>query len=157
MAAGRLFVARAPAGCGGVCYPGHVPSARPSTRTTRQRDEIHRVLTTAPGPLTVTEIHAQAQRDLPALGIATVYRTLKLLTDQGLIHPVMLDGETLYEASGRGHHHHFSCRRCGRVFTLQTCPVSLPRGTVFAGGFVVDAHELTLYGLCPDCAALPPA
>lgn len=122
-------------------------------RSTRQRDVISRVLDEAQGPLTVAEILERAQADLPALGIATVYRTLKMLTQQHKIHPVALDGETLYEASGRGHHHHFSCNGCGKVFTLHTCPVSLPSGTVYAGGFVVQSHEVTLYGQCPECAA----
>ncbi|GGL67852.1 transcriptional repressor [Deinococcus aerolatus] len=127
-----------------------------ATRSTRQRDVIAQVLGRAPGPLAVTEIFELAQGDLPGLGIATVYRTLKLLTGQGQIHPVTLDGETLYEASGKGHHHHFSCNHCGRVFTLHTCPVTLPSGTVYPGGFVVEAHEVTLYGQCPDCAGSQP-
>lgn len=124
-----------------------------ATRSTRQRDVIARVLTQAQGPLTVGEVLEQAKADLPRLGIATVYRTLKLLTEQRRIHPVVLDGETLYEAAGKGHHHHFSCTACGRVFTLNVCPVQLPSGTVYPGGFVIQAHEVTLYGLCPECAA----
>lgn len=124
-----------------------------ATRSTRQRDVISRVIGQAQGPLTVAEILGQAQADLPTLGIATVYRTLKLLTEQRRIHPVILDGETLYEASGRGHHHHFSCQVCGRVFTLHTCPVNIPKGTLYEGGFMVEAHEVTLYGKCPECAA----
>ncbi len=126
-----------------------------ATRSTRQRDVIAHVLEGAEGPLAVGDVHERALSDLPGLGIATVYRTLKLLTEQGRIHPVTLDGETLYEASGKGHHHHFSCTRCGRVFTLHTCPVALPRGTVYPGGFIVEAHEVTLYGQCPQCAAAP--
>lgn len=122
-------------------------------RSTRQRDEIARVLGAAQGPLTTAEIHERAQTALPGLGIATVYRTLKLLTEQRRIHPVLLDGETLYEASGRGHHHHFICRGCAQVFTLHACPVQLPAGGALPGGFVVDAHEVTLYGQCPACAA----
>ena len=123
-----------------------------ASRSTRQRDVITRVLQDAPGPLGVGEVHQRAQAELPRLGIATVYRTLKLLTEQRRIHPVLLDGETLYEAAGRGHHHHFSCTRCGQVFTLHSCPVSLPSGGVYPGGFVVEAHEVTLYGQCPACA-----
>ena len=124
-----------------------------ATRSTRQRDVITRIMQAAQGPLAVADVLDRARSDLPGLGIATVYRTLKLLTDQGRIHPVTLDGETLYEASGQGHHHHFSCQDCGRVFTLHTCPVALPSGTVYPGGFIVRAHEVTLYGQCPDCAA----
>ena len=123
-----------------------------ATRSTRQRDVITRVLHDAEGPLGVGAVLERARTDLPALGVATVYRTLKLLTDQGRIHPVTLDGETLYESSGKGHHHHFACTRCQRVFTLHTCPVALPSGTVYPGGFIVEAHEVTLYGQCPQCA-----
>ncbi|MCD0157606.1 MULTISPECIES: Fur family transcriptional regulator [unclassified Deinococcus] len=126
-----------------------------ATRSTRQRDVITRIMQAAQGPLAVADVLDRARSDLPGLGIATVYRTLKLLTEQGRIHPVTLDGETLYEASGQGHHHHFSCQDCGRVFTLHTCPVALPSGTVYPGGFIVRAHEVTLYGQCPDCAAQP--
>jgi Fur family ferric uptake transcriptional regulator len=126
-----------------------------ATRSTRQRDVIARVLDGAEGPLAVGDVLARAQTDLPGLGVATVYRTLKLLTGQGRIHPLPLDGETRYEPSGRGHHHHFSCTGCERVFTLHTCPVALPRGTVYPGGFIVEAHEVTLYGKCPVCAAAP--
>ena len=122
-------------------------------RSTRQRDVIARVLRQAEGPLSVGEVLQRSRSDLPGLGVATVYRTLKLLGTQGHIHPVALDGEWRYEASGRGHHHHFSCVACGRVFTLATCPLALPRGTVYPGGFVVEAHEITLYGRCPACAA----
>lgn len=124
-----------------------------ATRSTRQRDVISRVLHDAEGPLAVTEVLQRAHSDLPGLGIATVYRTLKLLHEQGRIHPVTLDGETRYEPSGKGHHHHFSCTGCGRVFTLHSCPVALPSGTVYPGGFIVEAHEVTLYGRCPGCAA----
>lgn len=124
-----------------------------STRNTRQREVISQVMEEAEGPLSVPEIHARAQRSLPRLGIATVYRTLKLLGEQHHIHAIAVDGESLYERTGQGHHHHFSCTNCGRVFTLHVCPVDLPSGTVFAEGFVVQSHEVTLYGLCPDCAA----
>ncbi|PNY80106.1 Fur family transcriptional regulator [Deinococcus koreensis] len=122
-------------------------------RSTRQRDVIARVLEGAEGPLAVGDVLERAQATAPGVGIATVYRTLKLLCDQGRAHPVTLDGDTLYEASGKGHHHHFSCTRCGRVFTLHSCPVALPSGTVYPGGFVVETHEVTLYGRCPECVA----
>ncbi len=129
------------------------PSPAPRPKGTRQRGVISRLLNVAEGPLSVPELHSRALSELPSLGVATVYRTLKLLQEQGAAHIVTLDGENLYEASGRGHHHHFACRSCGRVFTLHTCPLALPPGTVYPGGFVVEAHEVTLYGQCPACAA----
>lgn len=124
----------------------------PAQRSTRQRDVISKVLEAAEGPLSVGQILQEAQQELPGIGIATVYRTVKLLTEQDRIHPVLLDGETLYERTGGGHHHHFSCTSCKKVFTLHSCPVSLPKGTIYDDGFVIQSHEITLYGHCPDCA-----
>lgn len=124
-----------------------------SKRHTKQREAIFDVLSSAPGPLSVPEVLAQAQERLPGLGTATVYRTLKLLQEDGRVRGLTLDGESRFESSGRGHHHHFSCRVCGGVFDLDLCPVALPAGTVYPGGFVVEAHEVTLYGRCPRCVA----
>ena len=65
-------------------------------------ESVARALEAAGRPLGALEVLQTAKSGAPGLGIATVYRTLKLLTDQGRIHPVTLDGETLYEASGKG-------------------------------------------------------
>jgi Fur family ferric uptake transcriptional regulator len=131
------------------CYPEGMSTAR----QTRQREVIVQVLQAAEGPLSAPELLSRAQITLPGLGTATVYRTLKLMQEQGEAHAVHLDGEPLYESSGRGHHHHFSCNSCKRVFSLDSCPVALPSGTVYPGGFVVEGHEVTLYGRCPQCVA----
>ena len=122
-------------------------------RNTRQRDAIERVIREAAGPLTVPEIHQRAQQEMPELGIATVYRALKQLREDHEIHPVVLPtGETRFEPAGRGHHHHFHCRVCDAVYDLETCPVQVPRGQEIEDGFIVERHELTLYGVCRKCA-----
>lgn len=121
-------------------------------RKTRQRDTILKVIEESSGPLTVQEIHERAQEEVPGLGIATVYRTLKLLQEHERIEVVVLpSGETRYEVAGLGHHHHFQCRLCDEVYDLGSCPVSLPHSSTLAGGFTVESHELTLYGVCPSC------
>lgn len=123
-------------------------------RNTRQRDAILEVIQAASGPLTVPEILERAQRTIPGLGVATVYRTLKLLQETGGIETVILpSGESRFEASNLGHHHHFHCRVCDEVFDLDSCPVVVPQGGAIGGGYVVEAHEITLYGVCPECAA----
>lgn len=86
------------------------------------------------------------------MGIATVYRAVSLLNESGQVKAVILaDGQTRYEAAHLGHHHHFRCRRCCRVFDLDVCPVALAEPATLPGGFRVDGHELTLYGKCPGC------
>ncbi len=123
-------------------------------RRTQQREAILAAICDAAGPLTVDEIHELAQQKVANLGIATVYRTVKLLLDMSQIRIVTLpDGQARYEAADLGHHHHFRCRKCGQVFDLDLCPISLPEGTQLPGGFHVEDHEVTLYGTCPQCSA----
>ncbi len=132
-----------------------VEAANVGQRQTRQREAILRSIREADGPLPVPEIHDRARKSLSTLGIATVYRTLKLLHEAGQIKPVILpSGEMRYERSGLGHHEHFKCRVCEQVFDLSVCPVHIPTGTVLAGGFLVEDHEMTLYGVCGTCSAL---
>ncbi len=121
-------------------------------RQTRQREAILGVISRAEGPLSVPELLVRAQHDLPSLGVATVYRTLKLLAEQGRVRAVNLGGESRFEAADLGHHHHFACRACGRVFDLDHCPLKALPNVEVPGGFVVEAHEITLFGLCPECA-----
>jgi Fur family transcriptional regulator, ferric uptake regulator len=121
-------------------------------RRTRQREAILEVIRDAAGPLTVPEILQASQRMVPGMGVATVYRTLSLLQETEAVRTVVLpSGEPRYETSGRGHHHHFHCRICDTVFDLETCPVEIPRGELFEGGYLVQDHEITLYGHCPEC------
>ncbi len=106
---------------------------------------------TAARPLLPSEILIEAQRDVPALGLATVYRNLKQLTDAGEIQLVELPGEPpRYELAGHKHHHHFRCHDCNRVFDVHACPGDMQK--LAPQGFKVDGHELTLYGRCSDCA-----
>jgi Fur family ferric uptake transcriptional regulator len=122
-------------------------------RNTRQRDVIGRVIREAAGPLTVPEIHQRAQQEIPELGIATVYRAVKQLREAADVQLVVLPtGETRFEPANRGHHHHFHCRVCDRVYDLETCPVPVPAGREIEDGFIVERHELTFYGVCRACA-----
>ena len=130
----------------------HVASRRTSVkRNTQQRDAVAQVMRNTNGPLTIQEIFQRARRRCD-LGIATVYRTVKILSQSGQIKAVILpDGRTRYEAAHLGHHHHFRCRDCDRVFDLDVCPVKINKSMTLPGGFHVDGHELTLYGTCPRC------
>ncbi|MGB8356517.1 MAG: transcriptional repressor [Chthoniobacteraceae bacterium] len=120
-------------------------------RQTRQRDAILQVMAEANGPLSTPEIFVLAKKVIP-VGIATVYRTINLLLAAKEIQSVILpSGETRYESANLGHHDHFQCKKCSHVYDLSVCPLHLASGTIIPGGFVVESHEMTLYGLCPDC------
>ncbi len=125
-------------------------------RHTRQREMILQVFEDAQGPLTVQEVHAQAQNEVASLGIATVYRTLKLLRERHQIDEIILpNGETRYERVGLSHHHHFQCMTCQKVLDVEMCPVSIPQGTMLPGDYLVEEHDVTLRGRCPDCLSAP--
>ena len=119
-------------------------------RHTTQREIIREVLESAGRPLTPEEILERGRRRLPSLGIATVYRTVKKLHEKQWHSAVELPGQpTRYEIAAKPHHHHFYCRICGRVFDLEGCPERL--GALLPQGFLMEEHEITLRGLCPDC------
>lgn len=129
------------------------PGTGVQRRNTRQREIILEVIRSANGPLSIHQILTRSRQRMPRLGLATVYRTVNLLREEDRIELVTLPGEEpRFEPAHRGHHHHFRCRVCNDVFELEACPVHLPVGMVLAGGFVVQDHHLTLYGVCPDCA-----
>jgi Fur family transcriptional regulator, ferric uptake regulator len=121
-------------------------------RHTRQREAILRSISSADGPLSVAEIHDRSSRVVRGMGIATIYRGLRALREGGEVVAVELPGEeTRYEPASRGHHHHFRCRSCERVYDLEVCPVGVPQGTTLPGGYTVEDHSLTLYGRCTAC------
>lgn len=120
-------------------------------RETTQRRAIRQALGEADRPLSPQEVLALAQRSAPGLGLATVYRTLRAMVEEGEIEPVSLPGEAdRYEISGKHHHHHFRCRSCERVFDLAArCLPGLR--SLLPAGFEMDEHELLLEGRCADC------
>ena len=119
-------------------------------RTTRQRTAIKDVIESAKRPLSPQEILDAARDKVTGLGLATVYRNLKLLLAEGAVEAITLSGENpLYEAARSGHHHHFQCMNCRRVYDMEGCPGDLRR--LAPRGFRVEHHEVTLYGRCSDC------
>jgi Fur family ferric uptake transcriptional regulator len=125
-------------------------------RATRQRAAIRHTLEAASRPLLPHEVLEGARAQVPGLGIATVYRCLKQLVEERALQVVELPGENpRYERVDVGHHHHFQCRGCDRVFDVHACPGDL--GRLAPAGFSVEDHELTLYGRCSDCQPRPPA
>ena len=120
-------------------------------RQTRQRSAIRAAFEHTDRPLSPIQVLEAAQRNEKGLGIATVYRNIKNLLQEGWLSALELPGVmTVYERSGKKHHHHFFCDQCTRVFELSGCVEKIDR---LAGRrFRVRRHELVLYGTCADCA-----
>ena len=128
------------------------PLREPSSRDTSQRRAIRYAVESAGRPLSAAEILASARREVPGLGIATVYRAVRRMQEEGTLRQVDLPGDApRYEASGKEHHHHFHCRSCSRVYEVEACPGEFVMQA--PPGFSVEDHELILYGRCPTCVA----
>jgi Fur family transcriptional regulator, ferric uptake regulator len=122
------------------------------TRSTRQKSAIYEVLRDIGRPMTPQEICGACQPIVPGLSIATVYRNLRQLQDALSIVAVNLPNDSArYELAHVGHHHHFQCNSCDRVFDIYQCPGDFAK--LAPKGFKVESHDLTLYGRCSDCKA----
>jgi Fur family ferric uptake transcriptional regulator len=121
-------------------------------RQTRQRAAVERALGRAAAPVTAVELLQIARAEVPTLGIATVYRTMRQLLAIGRAVPVVLPGDApRVEAANATHHHFFKCRGCDSVFTIVGCPGQLER--LLPPDFALESHELVLYGRCATCTS----
>lgn len=119
-------------------------------RKTRQRDAIRAVFACSKRPLAPLEVLTEARTTVPGMGIATVYRTLKSLVEDGYLKSIEIPGRTTcYEISNLDHHHHFYCQACGKVYDVEGCLAEV--GQMCPSGFQIKSHEIFLYGLCPTC------
>lgn len=120
-------------------------------RNTRQRGAIRRAFQRADRPLGTGEVLDLSRSEVGGLGIATVYRNIRTLVDEGWLDVVELPGEVpRYEVKGKGHHHHFRCRQCDRVYEVPGCVGELTE--MVPQGFSLETHEIVLYGTCADCS-----
>jgi len=122
-------------------------------RITPQREMIVEALAHSPHHVTAEEIYAQVHERAPAVNIATVYRTLDLLVEQGMASRAGLqDGRVVYAASNHGPHLHLVCRSCGCVVAAdQEVLASLEGQLRQQYGFAADLQHLTIAGLCSAC------
>jgi Fe2+ or Zn2+ uptake regulation protein len=90
----------------------------------------------------------------PEIGMDTVYRTLNLLVDMGIVNQINLPGKDVkvFELTLEGHHHHLVCLSCGAADCLDYCPVDEKKLQKAAGlKFEIVGHSLELYGYCEKC------
>ena len=121
-------------------------------RNTAQRSAVLQVLTEAGRPLSPLEILEAAKLYLPSLGIATVYRNIKAMMEEGVVQPVELPGSgQRYEVAGKHHHHHFHCNNCGRVYEIEGCSIDHDETPNLPDDFQLEDHVVVLYGRCADC------
>jgi Fur family transcriptional regulator, ferric uptake regulator len=119
-------------------------------RNTQQRRAIYNALAKSGRPLSVNEILALAQNEIKSLGIATVYRSLKALQEEGQINQVDLPGQAPRWEVPATHHHHFLCRTCDKLFEIHACPENIRR--LLPDGYNLEEVYILLHGQCSACA-----
>jgi Fur family ferric uptake transcriptional regulator len=122
-------------------------------RVTASRQAIIGSLVTSEGHLSADELADLVHEDRPGVGRMTVYRTLELLSDLGLIRPVYQGSAAAhYILMDDGHHHHIVCSRCHRVVEFDQCVLNeIEKAISNHYEFEIQGHFLELFGLCSDC------
>jgi Fur family ferric uptake transcriptional regulator len=123
-------------------------------RPTRQRVAVLNELANEPNDATATDIWRRMRRKgKQTIGLATVYRTLGLLEEHGVIDSLSHHAnERCYRMCAEGHHHHLVCERCHRIVELDECDLgSWVDDAAGRKGFTAREHSLEIAGLCSDC------
>jgi Fur family ferric uptake transcriptional regulator len=145
----------------------HVPAKRPEVsellerngvRATPRRLEVLEELAQERDDVTAQQLWSRLRERDSGTGLATVYRTLALLSEKGVVDVLSHDvashrgGEQCYRLCGDDHHHHLLCERCHRVVEVQECGLDdWVSAAAKRHGFVATDHRVEIVGLCADC------
>jgi Fur family transcriptional regulator, ferric uptake regulator len=125
-------------------------------RGTRQAELLSATLDGLSGFCSAQQIYSELRRRGEKIGLTTVYRHLQVLSEDGQVDTIRdANGETLYRrCRTNAHHHHLTCRTCGRSVEVEGRAVERWAEQVAAeAGFTAVDHTVELFGLCPECAA----
>jgi Fur family ferric uptake transcriptional regulator len=122
-------------------------------RLTPQRLMILKAVEDADSHISAEEIYAQVRTYYPQMNISTVYRTLELVKELGLVTETdMGDGRVRYHCMGKGHHHHLVCEKCGSIMDMEEAILDpLWSEIEHKYNFKVDMKHLVFFGLCSRC------
>lgn len=127
----------------------------PRTRTTKQRTALLAALGRQDDFRSAQQIHEQMRTDGEAVGLATVYRNLQTLADNGQVDVLVTDdGESIYRQCAQdNHHHHLVCRECGRTVEFLAPQLEeWTRAIADEHGYLDVQHTMEIFGLCPEHA-----
>lgn len=121
-------------------------------RVTKQRKAIFSALQGDSSHPTADEIYQRVKQRMPHISLATVYRNLKLLSQEGLILEIPTpEGPSRYDSQTH-QHYHFLCDRCERVYDVEIPVQGQLNRELDHQGFSVRSHEIVFYGLCRHCS-----
>lgn len=132
------------------------PAAAKEQRVTKQRVAVSAVLDELTDFVSTQELHRILQERGTSVSLATSYRILQSLADDGLVDVLRnTDGEAVYRRCAvTGHHHHLLCRSCGKAVEVEAPAVEAwAARTAAEHGFTAVEHTVEIFGLCPECTA----
>ena len=125
-------------------------------RPTRQRAAVESLLVDIDDFVSAQNLHARLRAQGQHVGLATVYRTLQAMANDGDVDMLRTaDGEAVYRRCSTGHHHHhLVCRSCGRTVEVEGPAVESWADKISAeNGFSDVQHTLEIVGTCSECQA----
>jgi Fur family ferric uptake transcriptional regulator len=127
----------------------------PQRRETRQRVAVSAALDDVDSFVSAQQLHTLLRETGDGVGLATVYRTLQQLAEDGEVDVLRTsDTESMYRRCSSGHHHHLVCRYCRRTVEVDSVAVERwARRIADDNGFVDVGHVVEVFGTCADCAA----
>jgi len=123
-------------------------------KLTPQRQAVLNAIAKSHDHLTPAAIYDRVRQGHPGIGLVTIYRTLDILTELGLICKVHAEGNCRSYLMRRPseHHHHLICSGCGRVIDFTECDLSkLEQKLSQETNFEMEGHLLEFYGRCQNC------
>ncbi|MFL5960952.1 MAG: Fur family transcriptional regulator [Gaiellaceae bacterium] len=126
---------------------------RNGVRPTSRRLEVLQELARERDDVTAQQLWGRLRERDSRAGLATVYRTLALLSEKGVVDVLSHHGgEQCYRLCGEAHHHHLVCERCHRVVEVEGCDLGEWLDSVARRhGFIATDHQVEISGLCADC------
>ncbi len=128
--------------------------ARKGLRASAPREAVLKMFLSVERHVTAEELFRMVRKRHPAVGLATIYRTLALLCESGLGREVAFeDGTTRYEhAYNHEHHDHLICTQCGKVVEVFDPEIERLQTRIFhLHRYQPIRHRLDLYGICERC------
>lgn len=123
-------------------------------KQTKQRKLIVSHFLSMKAHIDAEELYEKVRSEGQNIGLATIYRTLNLLRDAGLVEQnSFADGRAVFEIIEPGNHHdHIICTECGKVVEFENSKIEeLQRQVALENGFLLTSHRLDLYGCCEAC------
>ncbi len=122
---------------------------------TKQRETILYTLYNHTGHFTPEELYRLIKSEEPELntGIATIYRTLSLLENAGIVTSISFGTQgKKYELGIKAHHDHIICTNCGKILEFYDEAIEKRQEKIAEDfGFIMEDHSMKIFGICPEC------